>query len=203
MLQVGMEAEEARMEAEEIKWQAEVEDSEVERLKRKAKASDPITTIGRDVRRRYMEHCLEKRGRHIGQRGVEWIKSGDRAAHRGQPIADAMLCANDYERNKEIYMPIYGVPAKIMLAWRHVPKIVEVAEFRASMLADGKLSAEFKEDFERLVERVGLSTRARELEAKFQAPEINQLYKKLGYCHRRYLADMKDSREWKQDHAGW
>jgi chromosome segregation ATPase len=71
-------------------------------LESQALKDTPALIVGREVRLRYLEHHRQRMGRSISKQGHECIKAGDRAAHRGRPVVDAMLCLMELMRDHEV-----------------------------------------------------------------------------------------------------
>ena len=105
--------------------------------------------IGKQVRLRYLERHRQRMGRGIGKLSSERIRSGDRAAHRGRPVVDALLCLNGLMTDPEVYKNLYGVLPEHMLKLKDVPDIVEIASFHASLQSEGRMTTDFKAPFER------------------------------------------------------
>ena len=70
--------------------------SKVQSLEEQALQETPAGDIGKEVRLRYLERHRQRMGKGIGNLSKERIKCGDRAAHRGRPVADALLCLTGY-----------------------------------------------------------------------------------------------------------
>ncbi len=112
----------------------------------------PATNIGKEVRLCYLEHHRLRMGKGIGKLGHERIKCGDRAAHRGRPVVDAIICLTGLTTDREVYSDLYGVSPETMEQWKDIPEIVEVTGFRGSLKADGKLRNDFQDPFKRFLE---------------------------------------------------
>ena len=111
----------------------------------------PFKTIGREVRLRYLENHRRKMNRSIGIAGRERIKCGDRAAHRGRPVPDALLCLTRAITDGEVYQDLYGVSAELMKECKDVPEVIEVAGFRGSLQSEGRLTGQFEGNFKQLL----------------------------------------------------
>ena len=109
-------------------------------LTSQAPQDTPFTKIGQEVRLRYLEKHRQRMNRPIGPLGRERIKRGDRAAHRGRPVPDALLCLAGIMTDREVYQDLYGVSAEIVKECRDVPEVIEVAGFRASLKSEGRLT---------------------------------------------------------------
>ena len=84
----------------------------VQSLEEQALQDAPATNIGKEVRLRYLERHRQRMGRGIGKLGYDRIKCGDRAAHRGRPVVDAVLCLTDLITDRGVYPDLYGVDAE-------------------------------------------------------------------------------------------
>ena len=105
--------------------------------------------IGEQVRLRYLEQHRQRIGRGIGKLSFERIRSGDRAAHRGRPVVDALLCLNGFMTDAEVYKDLYGVLPEHMLRLKDVPEVVEISGFHASLQSERRMTKDFKAVFER------------------------------------------------------
>ncbi|CAM6106697.1 unnamed protein product [Calypogeia fissa] len=136
-----------KLEAERLSQQEEIRELKVETME-----ETPARNIGREVRLRYLEnHRKYRMGRHIGILGHDRIKRGDRAAHRGRPMVDALLCLSADITDREVYPDLYGVGPEIIKQWKDVPGIIEVTGFRASLVSEKKLTNEFQTHFQNLL----------------------------------------------------
>ncbi|KAL8700702.1 MAG: hypothetical protein Q9201_005308 [Fulgogasparrea decipioides] len=124
----------------------------IQRLEEQTLLETPAKMIGKEVRLRYLERHRQRIGRSIGKLGYERIKCGDRAAHRGRPVVDAWLCLTGLMPDREVYKDLYGVDLESMEQWKHVPEMIEITGFRASLQSEGRLTADFQVLFERLIE---------------------------------------------------
>lgn len=75
----------------------------VQNLEKQALLETPARNIGKEVRLRYLERHRQRMGRGIGKLGYERIKCGDRAAHRGRPVVDALICLTGLITDREVY----------------------------------------------------------------------------------------------------
>ncbi|CAM6101691.1 unnamed protein product [Calypogeia fissa] len=136
-----------KLEAERLLQQEEIRELKVEAME-----ETPARNIGREVRLRYLEnHRKYRMGRRIGILGHDRIKCGDRAAHRGRPIVDALLCLSGDITDREVYPDLYGVGPEIIKQWKDVPGIIDVTGFRASLMSEKKLTNEFQTHFQNLL----------------------------------------------------
>jgi hypothetical protein len=116
-----------KREIERMALEKELMHAEIRSLKAEARsyqkeleASGPIArtkelgTVGKEVRMRYLELHRRRMGRRIGDAGYSHIKSGDRAVHRGRPLADAQLYHNGERSDPDVYEDLYGVSPKTM-----------------------------------------------------------------------------------------
>ena len=89
--------------------------------------------IGKEVRLRYLERYRQRTGKGIGELGYERIKCGDRAAHRGRPVVDALLWLTGLITDREVYPDLYGVIPETVKKWKEVPEVIEITGFYASL----------------------------------------------------------------------
>ena len=125
--------------------------TQIHNLTSQATQDAPFKSIGQEVRLRYLENHRRRMDRNIGALGRERVKRGDRAAHRGRPVPDALLCLSGLITDREVYQDLYGVSAELMKECRDVPEVIEVAGFRGSLQSEGWLTGEFEENFKRLL----------------------------------------------------
>ncbi|KAL9610374.1 MAG: hypothetical protein Q9167_004914 [Letrouitia subvulpina] len=145
--------------------------------------------IGKEVRLRYLEKRRQHRGSDIGQLGIERIKRGDRAAHRGRPVVDAFLCLTDLITDREVYLDLYGLSPEIMKRWKDVPEIIEITGFRASLQSEGRLTMDFQGPFERILQMAKIYTSPTELREAFRENKIlQQLQHELQDCYDSVVA---------------
>lgn len=140
--------------------------------------------IGTQVRLRYLEQHRQRMGKPIGALGYSRIKSGDRAAHRGRPVVDALLCLTGQMTDADVYADLYGVGPETMEWLKDVPAIVETAGFRASLRSEGMLTAEFQTLFERMQGVAGRYASPVELKAAFGRDKtLQRLQDELQICY--------------------
>lgn len=125
--------------------------AENEQLKNELELAKPILAIGVDIRRRLFAHA--KSSREPGDGDI--IKQGNHAAHRGRPLADAVLCEHTFEPRehaREAYLSLYGVYPRWTLAWAHLSVVNDVLECRGSLVAEKiSLSNTFQELFHQFI----------------------------------------------------
>lgn len=150
----------------------------------------PALVVGREVRLRYLEHHRQRMGRAIGKHGWESIKAGDRAAHRGRPMVDAILCVTGLMTDHEAYKDLYGVAPKEMVEKMDVPEIVAAASFRASLKSDGRMTDQFQKLFERLLEVAKKYEGPTELKRGFSDDKVLQrCHDGLQDCYDKIIAE--------------
>ncbi|KAL9043257.1 MAG: hypothetical protein Q9214_003551 [Letrouitia sp. 1 TL-2023] len=159
-------------------------------------------TIGKEVRLRYLEKHRQRRGSDIGQVGLERIKCGDRAAHRGRPVVDALLCLDELITDHEVYLDLYGLSPKTMKRWKDVPEMVEITGFRASLQSEGRLTTDFQGRFERMLQISKFYSSSTELREAFKETKIlQQLQHELQNCYDSIAAANRHRRNQRQDSA--
>ena len=164
----------------------------VHSLESQAIQEAPFKTIGQEVRLRYLENHRRRIGRKIGNLGTERIKCGDRAAHRGRPVVDALLCLTGVITDREVYRDLYGVDAEIVKKCMDVPEVIEVAGFRASLQSDGKLTPDFRVNFERLLTLAKTYRSPTELRAAFRENQtMRQLHDALQNSYDKIVANSR------------
>ena len=125
---------------------------------------------------------------------VDWgrIKGGNRAAHRGRPVVDALLCLTGLVRDDEVYIDLYGITPLAVKDMRDVPEVVEVVGFRASLHSEGKLTPFFQSLFERMMKIVLSYSSAVERMKAFKEDNIlQQCHIGLQDCYDRIVAESK------------
>jgi len=110
-----------------------------------------LERIGKEVRMRYLEYHRQRMAKHIGKADYGRIKSGDRAAHRGRPLADAWLYQEHQRFDTDVYEDLYGISPAAMQKWSDIPEVVEISGFRASLRSEDKLSDKFRALFDQFV----------------------------------------------------
>lgn len=129
------------------------------------------TNVGREVRLRYLELHRQRMGKGTDKVDYDLVKRGNRAAHRGRPVADAWLCLTGLMRGDEVYIDLYGVTP---LATQ---EMMAVLGFRASLHSEGRLTPFLQGLFERLLEYAAAYSSPTELRTAFEEE------KALQYCH--------------------
>ena len=158
-------------------------------MEEQALQETPATNIGKEVRLRYLEKHRQRMGKNIGKLGYDRIKRGDRAAHRGRPVVDALLCLTNQITDRVVYPDLYGVDPATMKHWKDVPEMVEVTSFRASLQSEGRLTKDFQVLFERLLEGAKAFSSSMELKAAFRDNKnLQQLQDELQDCYDKIVA---------------
>ena len=161
----------------------------VQSLEEQALQETPATNIGKEVRLRYLERHRQRMGRGIGKLGYDRIKCGDRAAHRGRPVVDALLCLTGLITDRGVYLDLYGVDAETMKHWKDVPEMVEITSFRASLQSEGRLTGDFQVLFERLLEVAKTYSSSMDLRAGFRDNKtLQQLQDDMQICYDKIVA---------------
>ena len=161
----------------------------VQSLEEQALQEAPATNIGKEVRLRYLERHRQRMGRNIGKLGYDRIKRGDRAAHRGRPVVDALLCLTNLIPDCGVYVDLYGVAPDTMNYWKDVPEMIEITSFHASLQSEGRLTKNFLIPFERLLEMAGTIISPIELKAAFRDNKtLQQLQNELQNCYDKIVA---------------
>ncbi len=179
------------LKAEARSYQSELKslNSRVQSLEEQALQETPATNIGKEVRLRYLERHRQRMGRSIGKLGYDRIKRGDRAAHRGRPVVDALLCLTNQITDRGVYPDLYGVDPETMKHWKDVPEMVEVTSFRASLQSEGRLTKDFQVLFERLLKVAKTFSSSTELRAAFTDNKtLQQLQDELQNCYDKIVA---------------
>lgn len=101
----------------------------VQEMEAQARQDAPVTNVGRQVRLRYLELHRQRMGRPREEVDYDRIKCGNRAAHRGRPVVDALLCLTDSVHYDEVYIDLYGITPLVMKEMMDVPEVVEVSDF--------------------------------------------------------------------------
>ena len=128
-------------------------------------------------------------GRGIGKLGYDRIKRGDRAAQRGRPVVDALLCLTGLVKDREVYPDLYGVYPETMENLKDIPEMVEVTGFRASLQSEGRLTKDFQVLFERLLEVAKTYSSSMDLRAGFRDNKtLQQLQDDMQICYDKIVA---------------
>ena len=122
----------------------------VQCLEGQALRETPARIIGKEVRLRFLERHRKRMKKSIGPLGHERIRGGDRAAHRGRPVVDALLCLTGEVTDHGVYTDLYGVSPELMEKVRDIPEIIEITGFRASLQSEGIMTKEFEVLFQRV-----------------------------------------------------
>ena len=145
--------------------------------------------IGKQVRLRYLEKYRQRMGKSIGKLGYDRIRRGDRAAHRGRPVVDALLCMTGLMTDPDVYANLYGVDPDTMKTYRDVQGVVDITGFRASLQGEGRLTKEFQVLFERLIKLTRTYASPMELKIAFEKDKtVQQLQAELQVCYDKILA---------------
>jgi len=148
--------------------------------------------VGHEVRLRYLERYRQRMGRAIGKQGHERIKAGDRAAHRGRPVVDAMLCLTGLMKDHKAYKDLYGVTPKEMREKMDVPEMVEATGFRGSLQSEGRMTDQFQVRFERLLEVAGKYESTTELKRGFKENKaLQQCHDELQDCYDKIVEEIR------------
>lgn len=150
----------------------------------------PALIVGREVRLRYLERYRQRMGRAIGRQGYECIKAGDRAAHCGRPVADAMLCLTGLMQDHEAYRDLYGVTPGEIREKMDVQEMVDATGFRASLQSEGWMTDQFQRLFERLLEVAGKYESPTGLKSGSKEDKVlQQCYDRLQDCYDKIIAE--------------
>ena len=163
--------------------------SKVQNLEEQASQETFVKNIGREVRLRYLERHRQRMGRSIGKLGYERIRCGDRAAHRGRPVVDALLCLTGLIADHEVYPNLYGVSPGTIEKWKNIPEMIEITGFHASLQSEGRLAREFQVSFERFLAVAKTYLSVTELREAFKGNStLQQLHGELQNCYDRIVA---------------
>lgn len=117
------------------------------------------------------------------------IKCGNRAAHRGRPVVDALLCLTGLMDDDKVYLDLYGVTPLAARKMMHVPEMIEVMGFHASLKAEGKVTPEFHSLFERLLASTCTFSGPTELRTAFKEDKaVQSCHSALQDCYDRIVA---------------
>ena len=168
----------------------------------------PARIIGEEVRLRFLEqHRLrlwkEKvkgwwndKENDIFERARRRIKCGDRAAHRGRPVVDALLCLTGSFKGPEVFLDLYGVNPDIVRQCKDIPEIIEITGYHASPQSEGGLTSEFQVPFKRLLEVAKTYSSPKDLKAGFgENKTLQQLHIRLETCYDKIFATNSRGRQ--------
>jgi hypothetical protein len=165
----------------------------------KFEAHQHFEDIGRDIRMRFLTKV--KKGNQQGPEREEIIHAGSRAAHRGRPIADAILCVFGYFNDKGTYRALYGIdpedmiprsmtPYKLGKGYCHVEQMVTITSYRASLAGDNMVTLEFARLFDGLMKEVKEYDSIEELSRAFEKnPTVRMLENRITYCFDAVIAE--------------
>ena len=161
----------------------------VQSLEEQALQETSATNIEKEVRLRYLERHRQRMGRGIGKLGYDRIKCGDRDAHRGRPLVDALLCLTNQITDRGVYSDLYGVDPATMKHWKDVAEMVEITSFRASLQSEGRLTGDFQVLFERLLEVAKTYASSMDLRAGFRDNKtLQHLQDEMQVCYDKLVA---------------
>ena len=162
----------------------------VKSLEERVLQEAPATNIGKEVRLRYLERHRQRMGISIGKLGYDRIKCGDRAAHRGRPVVDALLCLTGLIPDHfVVYEDLYGVGPDLMEYWKDVPEMIEITSFHASLQSEERMTEDFQIPFARLLEVAMTFSSPMELRAAFgDNKTLQQLQHELQDCYDKIVA---------------
>ncbi|ERF68438.1 hypothetical protein EPUS_03756 [Endocarpon pusillum Z07020] len=179
------------LKAQERAYQSEISllSRKVQEMEAQARQDAPVTDVGKQVRLRYLEQHRQHMGRPQQRVDYDRIKCGNRAAHRGRPVVDALLCLTDSVHYDEVYMDLYGITPRVMKEMMDVPEVVEVVGFRASLQSEDKLTPSFQSQFQRLLEIVLRYPSTRGLMKAFKEDKnLQQCHSALQDCYDSIMA---------------
>ena len=166
--------------------------SKVQSLERQALQETPALTIGKEVRLRYMEQHRQRMGKKIGNLGYDRIKRGDRAAHRGRPVPDALLCLAGDMTDHGVFSDLYGVSPEIMEKCKDIREIVEITGFRGSLKSQGWLTRDFEVLFERAIKLAKTHVSLTDLRSGFEGNKVlQQLQNQIQDCYDKIVAERR------------
>ena len=159
-------------------------------LEAQIRSDKPILHIGKEVRLRFLERYRQRMGHAVGPGGYERIRAGDKAANRGRPAVDAILCLTGEMRYLEAYKDLYGLqPEEIKGKW-NVPEMLAVTGFRASLQSEGKMTEELEGLFGQLIEVTRMYGTAAELEEAFKTNKVlQQLHDGIQHFYDKVIAE--------------
>lgn len=121
-------------------------------LKQKYPSTEQAVRIGKEVRMRYLEDHRRRMGLKNVQLGL--IKAGNRAAHRGRPLVDALLYESGERHDINVYADLYGVEPKFILMFQDVDEIITACGFHGTLKSDGQMQPKFEVAFRGILEDV-------------------------------------------------
>lgn len=168
-------------------------------LEASSSKSKEMENIGKEVRMRFLECHRQRMGKRIGQAGYGNIKSGDRAAHRGRPLADAWLYQDSQRSDPDVYEDLYGISPSTMQEWRDIPGIIEISGFRASLQSEGTLPDRFKVLYDQFIASAkAYATPAKLREAFIEDTTLQRKQGELQDCYDEIVATNQRRRRDKQ-----
>jgi hypothetical protein len=184
-----------RAEARSLQHEISTLNHQIRDIKAEVLQDAPATNVGREVRLRFLELHRRRMGMGMGMGKGKGkvdearIKCGNRAAHRGRPVVDALLCLTGLMDDDEVYTDLYGVTPRTAQKMMHIPEMIEVMGFHASLKADGKLTPEFRSLFERLLTSASMFSCPMELRTAFREDKaLQNCHSALQDCFDRIVA---------------
>jgi hypothetical protein len=178
-----------RAEARSLQHEISTLNRQIRDIKAEVLQDVPATNVGREVRLRFLELHRRRMGKGRRKFDEARIKCGNRAAHRGRPVVDALLCLTGLMDDDQVYIDLYGVTPRTAQKMMHVPEMIEGMGFHASLKADGKLTPEFRSLFERLLTSASMFSCPMELRTAFKEDKaLQNCHSALQDCFDRIVA---------------
>jgi hypothetical protein len=178
-----------RAEARSLQHEISTLNRQIRDIKAEVLQDAPATNVGREVRLRFLELHRRRMGKGRRKFDEARIKCGNRAAHRGRPVVDALLCLTGLMDDDQVYTDLYGVTPRTAQKMMHIPEMIEVMGFHASLKADGKLTPEFRSLFERLLTSASMFSCPMELRTAFKEDKtLQSCHSALQDCFDRIVA---------------
>lgn len=138
-------------------------------LGQKLPLEDQAAQIGKEVRMRYLEEHRRRMGLKL-QTGH--IKAGNRAAHRGRPLVDALLYQSGERHDVNVYADLYGVEPKFVLHFKDIDEIIKVCGFYGTLKSDGQMQSKFEDTFRGLLDDVKNAGNLEKVKAEFKGGSL-------------------------------
>jgi len=148
---------------------------------------DQAAQIGKEVRIRY----LEEYRRRMGLKGIQisHIKAGNRAAHRGRPLVDALLYQSGERNDANVYVDLYGVDPEFVLRFKDVEEVVAVCGYHGTLKSDGQMQPKFEDAFRTFLDDVKNADNLDDLKVEFRGSSLlSRKHQALQSCFDEIIA---------------
>jgi len=115
-----------------------------------------------------MRHLDRYRCQQMGLKGHGDIQIGNRAAHRGRALADAILYQTGKRADTDVFEDIYGVDPFYLLKLKHIEDFVTACGFHGSLKYEKLMKSGFENAFTEFLDEVKQAGSPEKVEAGFK-----------------------------------